>query len=33
VPKRIVFIAEEDIPRTATGKLKLHELGELILSR
>lgn len=33
VPKRIVFIAEADIPRTATGKLKLHELGQLILSR
>ena len=31
VPKRIVFIDEADIPRTATGKLKLHELGELIL--
>jgi acyl-coenzyme A synthetase/AMP-(fatty) acid ligase len=33
VPRRIVFIKEADIPRTATGKLKLHELGELIASR
>ena len=32
VPRRIVFIAENDIPRTATGKLKLHELGQLIES-
>ncbi|RZK03429.1 MAG: long-chain fatty acid--CoA ligase [Novosphingobium sp.] len=30
VPKRIVFITEDQIPRTATGKLKLHELGKLI---
>ncbi|MCW1427599.1 class I adenylate-forming enzyme family protein [Novosphingobium sp. JCM 18896] len=30
VPRRIVFIEERQIPRTATGKLKLHELGELI---
>ncbi len=33
VPKRIVFITEADIPRTATGKLKLHELGQLIEGR
>lgn len=30
VPKRIVFVAEDEIPRTATGKLKLHELAQLI---
>lgn len=30
IPRRIVFIAEAEIPRTATGKLKLHELGQLI---
>ena len=30
VPRRIVFIAESDIPRTATGKIQLHELGKLI---
>jgi len=33
VPRRIVFIAEDEIPRTATGKIKLHELGQLIESR
>lgn len=33
VPKRIVFIEADDIPRTATGKLKLHELGALIESK
>ena len=33
VPRRIVFVAEADIPRTATGKLKLHELAELIGGR
>ena len=30
VPKRIVFVAEDEIPRTATGKLKLHELAQMI---
>jgi acyl-CoA synthetase (AMP-forming)/AMP-acid ligase II len=30
VPRRIVFIRDEDVPRTATGKLKLGELGNLI---
>jgi len=30
IPRRIVFIAEADIPRTATGKIRLHELGQLI---
>jgi acyl-CoA synthetase (AMP-forming)/AMP-acid ligase II len=33
VPKRIVFVAADDIQRTATGKLKLHELGKLIEGR
>jgi acyl-CoA synthetase (AMP-forming)/AMP-acid ligase II len=33
VPRKIVFIAEDEIPRTATGKLKLHELGALIVAR
>jgi acyl-CoA synthetase (AMP-forming)/AMP-acid ligase II len=33
VPRRIVFVEESEIPRTATGKLKLHELGRLIESR
>lgn len=30
VPKRIVFITEGEIPRTATGKLRLHELAQMI---
>jgi len=33
VPRRIVFIEEGEIPRTPTGKLKLHELGDLITAR
>jgi acyl-CoA synthetase (AMP-forming)/AMP-acid ligase II len=33
VPRRIVFVEDSEIPRTATGKLRLHELGELITSR
>ena len=33
IPRSIVFITEDEIPRTATGKIKLHELGQLISSR
>jgi acyl-CoA synthetase (AMP-forming)/AMP-acid ligase II len=33
IPRRIVFIEESDIPRTATGKIKLHEVAELIEKR
>ncbi len=34
VPRRIVFIASEaEIPRTDTGKIKLHELGAMIAGR
>ena len=33
VPKRIVFIAEDDIPRTATGKVKLSETAAMIAKR
>lgn len=33
VPRRIVFVTEDEVPRTATGKLKLHELGQLISRR
>lgn len=33
VPRRIVFVTEDDIPRTATGKLRLHDLARLIESR
>jgi len=29
VPRRIVFVTEAEIPRTATGKLKLGELAQL----
>jgi acyl-coenzyme A synthetase/AMP-(fatty) acid ligase len=30
VPRRIVFISHDDVPRTATGKVKLFQLAELI---
>ena len=30
VPRRIVFIAHDDVPRTPTGKVRLYELAELI---
>jgi acyl-CoA synthetase (AMP-forming)/AMP-acid ligase II len=33
IPRRIVFVAEADVPRTATGKLKLFELAGLIAER
>jgi acyl-CoA synthetase (AMP-forming)/AMP-acid ligase II len=33
IPREIVFIAQEDVPRTATGKLKLFELGDMIAER
>jgi acyl-CoA synthetase (AMP-forming)/AMP-acid ligase II len=33
IPRRIVFVAEDDIPRTATGKVKLPALTELIAGR
>jgi acyl-CoA synthetase (AMP-forming)/AMP-acid ligase II len=33
IPRRIVFVEEAEIPRTPTGKLKLHELGDLIAAR
>ncbi len=34
IPRRIVFIeSDADIPRTPTGKLKLHELGDMIAAR
>ena len=29
VPRRFVFVREEDIPRTTTGKLKLDQLKDL----
>jgi acyl-CoA synthetase (AMP-forming)/AMP-acid ligase II len=33
VPRRIVFVSHDDVPRTATGKLKLFELADLIAER
>ena len=33
VPRLIVFIEAGDVPRTDTGKVKLHELGQLIAAR
>jgi acyl-CoA synthetase (AMP-forming)/AMP-acid ligase II len=33
VPRRIVFIGHDDVPRTATGKLKLFELADMIAAR
>jgi acyl-CoA synthetase (AMP-forming)/AMP-acid ligase II len=33
VPRRIVFISHDDVPRTATGKLRLVDLAALIASR
>jgi acyl-coenzyme A synthetase/AMP-(fatty) acid ligase len=32
VPRRIIFITHEDVPRTPTGKVRLFELAELIAS-
>ena len=33
VPRRIVFITQDDVPVTATGKIKLTEAAALIASR
>lgn len=33
VPRQIVFISPDDIPRTATGKIKLFELADMISKR
>jgi len=33
VPRRIVFISHDDVPRTATGKVRLFQLAELIGAR
>jgi len=30
IPRRIVFITDDDVPRTTTGKVRLDELAELI---
>jgi len=33
IPRRIIFISPEDVPRTATGKIKLFELSGMIALR
>jgi acyl-CoA synthetase (AMP-forming)/AMP-acid ligase II len=33
IPRRIVFISHDDVPRTATGKVQLFDLADLIASR
>jgi acyl-coenzyme A synthetase/AMP-(fatty) acid ligase len=33
IPRRIVFITHDEVPRTATGKLKLFELADMIAAR
>lgn len=33
VPRNIIFVSAADIPRTATGKVKLFELAEMIAQR
>ena len=33
IPRRIVFITDDDVPRTTTGKVRLFDLAELIESR
>jgi len=33
IPRRIVFVAQDDIPRTTTGKVRLFELANLIAAR
>lgn len=33
IPRRIVFITDDDVPRTTTGKVRLFELAEMISER
>jgi acyl-coenzyme A synthetase/AMP-(fatty) acid ligase len=33
IPRRIVFISHDDVPRTVTGKVQLFDLADLIASR
>jgi acyl-CoA synthetase (AMP-forming)/AMP-acid ligase II len=33
IPRDIVFITHDEIPRTMTGKIKLHEMAQLIAAR
>jgi acyl-CoA synthetase (AMP-forming)/AMP-acid ligase II len=33
IPRRIIFISQDDVPRTATGKVKLFETASMIAAR
>lgn len=33
VPRHVVFVAQDSVPRTATGKVRLFDLGKLIISK
>jgi acyl-CoA synthetase (AMP-forming)/AMP-acid ligase II len=33
IPRRIVFVSDEDVPRTATGKIQLSETARMISAR
>lgn len=33
VPRHVVFVSQDSVPRTSTGKVRLFDLGELIASR
>lgn len=33
VPRHVVFVSQDAVPRTSTGKVRLFDLGELIASR
>jgi acyl-CoA synthetase (AMP-forming)/AMP-acid ligase II len=33
IPREIVFITHEEIPRTMTGKIRLHEIAQMISAR
>ena len=33
IPRQIIFITQEDVPRTATGKIKLFELSNMLSAR
>jgi len=33
IPREIVFITQDDVPRTTTGKIKLFELAGMVAAR
>jgi len=33
IPRDIVFITHDDVPRTTTGKIKLFELAGMVAAR